>query len=54
MKLTNVTSCQIEIRDLVTRLEVNSTVQSPDIDHDLEGEEYIAMVPQRLHYGITK
>ena len=45
------TKCQIEIRDLVTRVEVNSTVQSANIDHDMEGEEYLAMV-RYLHHNI--
>ena len=48
MQLTNFTSCQIEIKDLVTRVEINSTVQSANIDHDMEGAEYLAMV-RHLH-----
>lgn len=59
MKLTNSTSCQIEIRDLVSRVEINSTLQSPDMDHDMEGAEYIAMVRHSLlhlllHFFIQK
>ena len=48
MQLTNFTSCQIEIKDLVTRVEINSTAQSANIDHDMEGAEYLAMV-RHLH-----
>ena len=38
------TACQIEIRDLRTRVDIQSTVQTSDMDHDLEGAEYIAKV----------
>ena len=51
--LTNTTSCQIEIRDLVARLEIETTVQSPNMDHDLEGAEYLAMVRHNLHNNVS-
>ena len=52
--MTNHTSCQIEIRDLVTRVEVETTVQNAAIDHDMEGAEYLAMVRHHLPPGNNK
>ena len=47
MTVSNVTACQIEIRDLRTMVDIKSTVQNSDLDHDQEAAEYIAKVRRR-------
>ena len=47
LTVSNVTACQIEIRDLRTTVDIQSTVQSSDLDHEQEAAEYIAKVRRR-------
>ena len=47
LTVSNVTACQIEIRDLRTMVDIKSTVQNSDLDHDQEAAEYIAKVRRR-------
>ena len=42
--LTNKTACQIEIQGLTTRVDIQSTLQASEVDHDQEAAEYIAKV----------
>ena len=42
--LTNKTACQIEIQGLTTRVDIQTTLQASEVDHDQEAAEYIAKV----------
>ena len=52
--LTNKTACQIEIQGLTTRVDIQSTLQASEVDHDQEAAEYIAKVGRLSHHSVKE
>ena len=52
--LTNKTACQIEIQGLTTRVDIQSTLQDSEVDHDQEAAEYIAKVGRLSQHSVKE
>ena len=52
--LTNKTACQIEIQGLTTRVDIQSTLQASEVDHDQEAAEYIAKVGRLCQHSVKE